>query len=47
MAAKEVALVGVQLSGLYQADGEVVGKVLPNLPASSEAKKVVFQDPLG
>ena len=44
--AKEVALVGVQLSGLDQADGEVVGEVLPNLPASSEAKKVLFQNPI-
>ena len=43
MAAKEVALVGVQLSGLDQADREVVGKVLPNLPASSEAKKCYFR----
>ena len=44
--AKEVALVGVQLSGLDQADGEVVGEVLPNLPASSEAKIVLFHDPI-
>jgi len=39
VAAQEVALVGVQLGRLDQADGEVVGEVLPNPPTASEAEK--------
>ena len=38
VAAKKVALVGVQLSCLDQADGEVVGEMLPNIPAPSETE---------
>ncbi len=45
MTAQEVALVRVQLGRLDEADGEVVGEVFPDVPATGETGWIGYSAP--